>query len=129
MQTKVLWSYSGYFYKWDIQRNIANDQIKSIHIQNDSLGQFELNQKKKIEGHYNFYFWFPIETNNNQTFILMHEQYPKTYDVRLTSKPYLHSWTRCLEITEQYNNKLFIDFNKYLMVPGSNRYPTHRQFL
>ena len=38
------------------------------------------------------------------------------------------SWSRCLEITEQYNNKLFIDFNKYSMVLGSNRYLTHRQF-
>ena len=72
-------------------------------------------------------FWFLIETNNNQTFFLMYKQYSRTCDVHLTSTPYLSSWLRWLKITEQYNHRLFIDFNKYLMVLGSNRYPTHRQ--
>ena len=111
-----------------------NTHIKSYSI--DSVTQFHTFQRQfssisikpeKILKVITNYFWFPIETNNNQTFILMYEQYPRTCDVHLTSTPYLSSWLRWLEITEQYNSKLFIDFNKYLMVLGSNRYPTHRQ--
>ena len=111
-----------------------NTHIKSYSI--NSVTQFHTFQRQfssisvkpeKILKVITNYFWFPIETNNNQTFILMYEQYPRTCDVHLTSTPYLSSWLRWLEITEQYNSKLFIDFNKYLMVLGSNRYPTHRQ--
>ena len=100
--------------------------LKFTYLKDNSV-QFESNQKiffcKVITNN----FWFPIETNNKQTFFLMYEQYPRTRDVHLTSTPYLSSWLRWLKITEQYNYKLFIDFNKYLMVLGSNRYPTHRQ--
>ena len=108
----------------------------SIHISKNSVTQFHTFQRQfssisikpeEILKVITSYFWFPIETNNNQTFILMYEQYPRTCDVHLTSTPYLSSWLWWLEITEQYNSKLFIDFNKYLMVLGSNRYPTHRQ--
>ena len=111
-----------------------NTHIKSYSI--NSVTQFHTFQRQfssisikpeKILKVITNYFWFPIETNNNQTFILMYEQYPRTCDVHLTSTPYLSSWLRWLEITEQCNSKLFTDFNKYLMVLGSNRYPTHRQ--
>ena len=64
--------------------------LNFTYLKDNSI-QFELNQKKICKVITNN-FGFLIETNNNQTFFLMYEQYPRTRDVHLTSTPYLSSW-------------------------------------
>ena len=64
--------------------------LNFTYLKDDSI-QFELNQKKFARSS-QITFWFLIETNNNQTFFLMYEQYPRTCDAHLTSTPYLSSW-------------------------------------
>ena len=103
---------SMHFLHYTYQNYIQWTNVTHIYISQRQFSSIWIKPEKKICKVITNNFWFLIETNNNQTFFLMYEKYPRTCDVHLISMPYLFSWLRWLNITEQYNHKLFIDFQQ-----------------